>query len=134
MQTLEFYSKRLAEENTDDLCAALAEFQERPREEGESALPDVGTILGLVRVRGRIRKAKQRDQAGERFVRWNCPECRSTITGFVPPGADLTRYCKGIPQCKHEGGEHCGVRMAVGYDELAKRSALRKPVEIPSLQ
>ena len=42
---LEAFSKRLAQEYLPGVLASLRKLGEMPREEGETALPDLGTIL-----------------------------------------------------------------------------------------
>ena len=48
--TLSLYSKRLAQENVEDVLAGIETIQDLPREEGDLAFPEVGAILSTARV------------------------------------------------------------------------------------
>ena len=118
---LSLFAKRLVQENVNDVCAALKALEEMPRKEGESALPDIGTILEVVDAQKRARQARESNAAEERFLLWQCPICGVRMSGFVRPGASRLRYCHGIPR-KHtyRPGEVCGGVLNVIADIPAK--------------
>lgn len=114
---LTLYSKRLAQENPDDVCVALKKLEEVPRKEGETALPDIGTILAAVELERRARVVRMTSLDEERLVRWRCPECNVTCCGFVKYGESRLRYCRGIPRRKnYRPGEVCGATLDVIED------------------
>lgn len=48
-ETLRLYSQRLADEDLARVEKALIKIAETPRKEGESAFPDLGTILAAIK-------------------------------------------------------------------------------------
>lgn len=118
---LSLYAKRLAEENADDVCKALEALRERPAHDKGRMMPDMGIILEAVNAQRKVRLAQASIAAEERLIRWRCPVCHVTMSGFVKPGASKLRYCRGLPQKAHYGpGEVCGGSMDVVEDFPAK--------------
>jgi hypothetical protein len=124
---LAHYAKRLAQENTNDVCRALSAMEEKPRQAGESALPEIGVILAAVETEKRIRLAAASAEAQERFVRWQCPVCKVTASGWLKPGESRERYCYGIPRRPvYERGEICGGTLEVVAELLPELKRARR--------
>lgn len=120
---LSLYSKRLAEENPDDVCKALESLQEIPPHQSGRSMPDMGTILAAVDTQRRMRIVRMSNQDEERLVRWQCPLCKVTMSGFVKFGQSRVRHCRGIPKKQYYGpGEVCGGTMEV-IEDLPARAA-----------
>ena len=108
--TLSLYSKRLAQENVEDVLAGIETIQDLPREEGDLAFPEVGAILSTARV---CRVARINREAAAKvtvLVRWRCPECGITLCDWISPSDDAPRVCKGIPS-KGPSDVVCGAIM-----------------------
>jgi len=114
--TLAFYSKRLVQENLEDVLAALRTLQDLPREEGDLAFPEVGAILGMVGVCAVSRHNREQMGIRKDLVRWHCPECGIHMSGFISPLDREPRACKGIPR---EGSGICGAIMNEVHRERA---------------
>ena len=65
---------------------------------------------------------KQRRDAGIAqpldLVRWRCPDCKITMTGFIPHYDEGYRRCRGIPRDgkydqNHQGERVCGAQMVM---------------------
>lgn len=106
---LSVYAKRLAQENVNDVSVALKAMEEKPRQEGESVMPSIGTILAAVETEKRIRLARESAAGQECLVRWKCPICKVTCSGWLKPGQSRQRYCHGVPRKEtYAYGEICG--------------------------
>lgn len=105
--TLSLYSKRLEQENVEDVVRALEKIQETPRKECESALPDIGSILASVKTETAVRNASA--SRGQQLVAWHCPACGHTMTDFLTSGAALKRVCR---RKLHQREAICGADMA----------------------
>lgn len=114
-KTLQLYASRLATERFDDVIAAIETIQEMPREAGETALPEIGAILAMVKVRGISRVNREATADRTVLARWQCPECGVYASGYIRPDDADTRYCRGIPKREHKFGEHCSARMREVY-------------------
>jgi hypothetical protein len=104
VEILQSYSVRLARENVEDVVAALGIIAERPRKEGETALPDIGTILAEVKAQGRIREAKERKQHSKHLAHLVCPGCKTSCAGWVRLGDNLKFYCRRCGMLMVEDG------------------------------
>lgn len=116
-EILSLFSKRLLQENYDDVISALAKLQEMPREQGEPALPDIGTILTSVRMQANIRKSRAVKGRVE-LVTWNCPKCGVRSSGHLEPEASKQRSCRSFygprgvrPSTFLPRGKTCGAAM-----------------------
>lgn len=121
--TLKLYSARLASERFDDVIAALEHLQEQPRQEGETALPEIGAILALVGVMA-VRRVNREGAAKDlEFIAWKCSSCKIVTTGFYPrlaKKASETRYCQRASQkAGARSGEICGGNLQVVHRDAA---------------
>jgi hypothetical protein len=110
-QTLSLYSSKLATECFEDVISAIGKIEVMPREAGETALPEIGTILAMVKVAGVARENRVRNAGRTVLSRWRCPECGVTMAGYITPDDYERRSCHGIPKRKHNTGEICGAAM-----------------------
>jgi hypothetical protein len=124
--TLTTYSNRLAKEPIEDVLSALEKLAEMPRQEFEPALPDIGTVLQLVKTCNVARLNRLESVRSQRLVVWECPDCGHTMNGFPAANADLDRRCNA-PWRKVNGkrdslrrGQICGGRMRVFLDEAVQ--------------
>ena len=121
--TLTAYSKRLNREPEQDVLLALEKLAELPRKEYESAIPDLGSLLDLVKVCTVSRINRSNAERAKRLVRWKCPECGVSCAGWVEPLGNLERRCHGLPKSGRRGiGSEdkpiCGAKLEVTYDEM----------------
>lgn len=98
--TLKLYSARLARERFEDVIAALEKLQEMPRAEGETALPDIATILAMVTVMGIQRGNRERKNARPFLVGRRCSACCYSHSAFVAEDDMRGKKCP-----------HCGTAM-----------------------
>lgn len=115
--TLKLYSARLASERFDDVIAALEHLQEQPRQEGETALPEIGAILALVAVMA-VRRVNREGAAKDlELIAWECSSCKTVTTGFYPRiarKASEVRYCQRASRRPGSSpGEICGGNLQV---------------------
>lgn len=52
------------------------------------------------------------------LVRWRCPDCKKTMSGFIPHYDEGYRRCRGIPRDgkydqNHQGERVCGAQMVM---------------------
>lgn len=121
--TLKLYSARLANERFEDVIAALEHIQEQPRAEGETALPEIGTILALVGVMA-VRRVNREGAAKDlEFIAWRCSSCKIVTTGFYPRLAKKAlevRHCQRASQkTGARPGEICGGNLQVVHRDAA---------------
>jgi hypothetical protein len=109
--TLIIFAKRLVSENLSDVLEGLRKLQERRREEGETAFPEIGSILAAVAAAAGRRKAAASLATEQVLVRWRCPDCGIYKSGFISPTDHQPRTCSGIGRAGHSG-ERCGKIMA----------------------
>ena len=125
--TLTVYSNRLAQLSEQDVLAALQKLSERKREEYEPALPELGAMVALVDVEKIARENRSTAKKSERLVRWQCPECKVTVSGFPSITADIAnKRCQSKYKPFERGernhdslpqGQICGARMVVIHDD-----------------
>lgn len=119
--TLSLFSKRLEQERPEDVFAALHKLEELPRQEGEPALPELGTLLAMVRAEGINRQHRTNAANDLELIGWQCETCRRSVTGFFPRAANKAtepRYCQAPPQRQgSRSGEICGGEMRVVHRE-----------------
>lgn len=121
-EDLRAYSLKLNREPTEDVILALEKLSEMPRQEYERAIPDLGAMLALVKVCTLARQNRSADTRSERLVRWQCPSCKATQSGFPKSSDDLFRKCyKPIRDPRGERME-CGAMMTVVFDDAAPKS------------
>ena len=78
---------------------ALEKIAEMPRQEYESAIPDVGSILAVVSAMAAARINREALKANKTtLARWHCPECGIHMSGFIAPDDRYPRRCQGIPK------------------------------------
>lgn len=119
--TLKLYSARLGSERFDDVIAALDHLQEQPRQEGETALPEIGSILTLVRVMAARRANREAAATDLEFIAWRCPACKYGVSGYFPRSrnrASEPYYCQTASRrTGSKPGEICGATMLVAHRE-----------------
>ena len=114
-KTLNIYSSRLVKERYDDVISAIDCIQEMPREAGETALPEIGAILAMIKVRATSRINREANADCTALARWKCPECGVFASGYIRPDDADTRYCRNVPKREHKAGEHCCTPMREVY-------------------
>lgn len=121
-QSLALYSSRLSREPFEDVKSALEKLAEHERKEYEPAMPEIGIVLALVAVETTARHNRSNTVKSERLVRWQCPNCRSTLCGFPHIAADLFRKCQ--KEIKGAEGQKmpCGGMMDVIFDQSNQKS------------
>jgi hypothetical protein len=116
-ETLSLYSGRLLRESFDDVVVALEKIAEMPREQYETALPDMGTVLDMVRIAGQSRANRAEAAKDVELIGWQCKTCRRTMSGFHPReenAAAEVKYCRfGARREGAKLGEICGGDMTV---------------------
>lgn len=125
--TLTVYSNRLAQLDEQDVLSALHKLSEMKRGEYQAGLPEIGAILALVEAERIARENRSALKKSERLVRWECPACKVTLSGFPPTSEDVTNkrcqskykpFTRG--QKNHDSlplGQICGARMNVIHDD-----------------
>jgi hypothetical protein len=86
-ETLDVFSERLKNFEEEDVVSACEKLSDLPREEGKPSMPDLGTILAMVRCEtySRINRAKPQEDV----VIWRCPVCGSRVSGYRARGQAL---------------------------------------------
>jgi len=120
--SLRLYTARLVKENAGDVICALQKLAEMPRENFETAMPDLATILALVSAEGVSRQNRSEAARSQRLVLWECPDCGTRLSGFPSAGQSLERRCNGIPKDNRtdvnaQGQRICGARLKVVLDD-----------------
>lgn len=92
--TISLYSSRLAQEPFEDVIAALEKIAEMPRKDYEPALPEIGTVLGMVDVMRTSRENREKASRDNLLAQWRCPNCRYTQAGFISLDDCKPRYCR----------------------------------------
>lgn len=108
-ETLNYFSSRLAKEPFEDVIAAIEKIQDQPREPGETALPEIGALLALVKAMGVARINRINSAGKNTFVGFTCPSCKLSTSGYVTDDDYRTRYC---PRCGQEMGQRHRERVA----------------------
>lgn len=121
-ETLQLYAERLLNFSLWDVQSALKRIEDLPRGEGETAFPEIGIVLAVVREEINNRLNRLENAKSKRLVSWKCPDCKRTQSGWIPPGASLERRCPGIPadgrtDTNTQGQRVCGAKLEVIYDE-----------------
>jgi hypothetical protein len=124
---LKLYTDRLVQEPIEDVLLALEKLAEQPKKEFESAVPEIGAILGLVHTCTLARQNRDTATKSQRLVRWKCEECGTTACGFPSTSDALERRCNGIPKDNRtdvnaQGKRVCGARMVVVHDDEREKS------------
>jgi hypothetical protein len=139
--SMRLYTARLSRENSTDVLAALQKVAEMPRAEYETAVPALGTILAMVAAEETARKNRTVAKQSERLVRWECPTCLVTLSGFPTSSEDVTNkrcqskykpFTRG--ERRHESlplGQICGARMNVVLDENDETAGEVVPYQAP---
>ena len=110
--TRDLYAKRLAQEQAIDVIPAIEKIQELPREEGQTALPELGVILAMARTMEVARHNREESVRDMLVSRWECPKCGTVQSGHVSPFDNTPRICRsqydGKPRQKAgTAGRHC---------------------------
>ena len=100
--TFSLYSKRLMQENVEDVVTALQQIQELPREDFESAIPAMPDIIALVKAAGVARVNRETASQRTTLVGHKCRQCRLTSSGYVADNDRATRYCRRCGEPMHE--------------------------------
>lgn len=90
------YANVLKDQNPVDVQDALLTISRLPRNEGELAFPDIGTILNTVKVSATARRNRESIQYPKELVRWRCPDCKIKTCGIVSKGDSFPRTCYGV--------------------------------------
>jgi hypothetical protein len=101
-ETLSLYSGRLLRESFDDVVVALEKIAEMPREQYETALPDMGTVLDMVRIAGQSR-ANRAEAAKDPREENAAAEVKYCRFGARREGAKLGEICGGDMTVIHRG-------------------------------
>jgi hypothetical protein len=102
LPTIELYSERLSKEPTRDVITALEKMQEWPREQGETAMPEIGAILGVVKTCEVARKNRETGAGKTVLVAHECPKCGYRSSSFVRPENLSGTYCRRCPTAMNE--------------------------------
>lgn len=114
-ESLRAYSKRLGQENLDDVLTALTKLGEMKRNEYEGVMPDVGGILAVVQAMAVARINRMAINARKTtMVRWECPDCGIHNSGFVAPDDHRERRCQGFSKDKDLSWDPRGGRKICG--------------------
>lgn len=126
------YLEKLSEEPVQDVLMAIEKLGELKRQEFESAIPDVGSLLALVRV---CTVARRNREAANReiYQQQICPRCNSVVGMMVQVGAQMRTWCMPCQQYRRIAPDDlkltaeqwaavCGA-LASGYAEWRKRGA-----------
>lgn len=123
------YTRRLVRENEGDVLIALQKLGEAEREEFQTAVPDLATILSLVEIERVSRINRIENAKNKAFVAFECPECQTSCSGWYAPSEDLSnKRCKGIPKSgkrddhNPEGRPVCGARLRIVHDERFEKA------------
>ena len=100
--TLELFSRRLAQENLEDVITALQQIQELPREEFESAIPCIADIVAVVKAAGIARISRETNGKRSVLVGYECPKCKYRTADFLEPDHYPKRYCRRCPTAMNE--------------------------------
>jgi len=127
--SLKLYSQKLANRNTEDVISALQKLSSQKRGEYEPALPELGALISLVEIERIARENRSTLKKSERLVRWECPECKVTLSGYPAITADIdNKRCQSKYKPFKRGertheflplGQICGARMEVIHDDAA---------------
>lgn len=124
------YLEKLSEEPVQDVLMALEKLGELKRQEFESAIPDVGSLLALVSgctVARHSREAASREVYQQQI----CPKCSSVVGMMMPVDSQFHTYClpcrayrKIVPNdlelSTEEWASLCGT-LDYGYQEWVRR-------------
>lgn len=98
-ETLKLYTAKLIRYDVDDVMLALEKLSEMPREEYQSAIPDIGGIIALVQVCRNARINRAEADKNKKLFYFSCSICgHSESAYFIPtdPRLDRKRICKSI--------------------------------------
>jgi len=119
----------LAQLNEQDVLSALHKLSEMKRGDYEPGLPEIGAVLAMVDVERIARENRSTLKKSERLVRWECPECKVTLSGYPAITADIVnKRCQSKYKPFKRGertheflplGQICGARMEVIHDDAA---------------
>jgi chromosome condensin MukBEF ATPase and DNA-binding subunit MukB len=119
-ESLRLYSQRLAKEEITDVLAMLETLGEQKRTEFEASIPEIGVMLALTRVEETARRNRDEVAKSERFVRWKCPVCGATLSGFPTRNDSLDRYCEKKASLNELGNPvECGTPMNIIFKDAA---------------
>src|SRR5208282_2240111 len=77
-----------------DVIPAIEKIQELPREEGQTALPELGVILAMARTMEVARHNREESVRDMLVSRWECPKCGTVQSGHVSPFDNTPRICR----------------------------------------
>lgn len=90
--SLSLYANRLAKEPFEDVEMALEKLSEMKREQYESAIPDIGGLISLVKVMTIARH----NRMAQNLPVWQnqvCPKCGNIVGMSVPRGEQGRTWC-----------------------------------------
>jgi len=130
--SLQLFSSRLAKEHTPDVLAVLGKLGETARAEYESAIPEMGALLRLIEAESIARQNRSAAAKSERLVRWQCPTCKATLSGFPRSTDDLFRKCRSLIRFDERGNRvECQAEMTVVQDEAQESAGEMVPYRMP---
>jgi hypothetical protein len=92
VDSLSLYANRLVKEPFEDLETALEKLSEMPRQNYESAIPEIGGLLALVKAM----TVARHNRMAENLPVWQeqvCPKCGERVGGTVPRGEQGRTWC-----------------------------------------
>ncbi len=99
--TFRAFCVRLAKESLDDVLGAIHTIQDLPRQSGELSFPEIGVFLTVTSALGVARRNRTSIESRKTtLVRFQCPECLYTCSGFTMPDDHRERRCMGFPRDK----------------------------------
>lgn len=123
--TIKLYSARLVQEPFDDVIDALNKISDLPREQYETALPDMGTVLEFVRMAGIARHNRTEAAKDQELIAWECRACKGRTCGYYPKAMSKWQellYClrpAGLLRANARPDEICGGNLEVKHREAA---------------
>jgi hypothetical protein len=124
---LNLFAERLAERwEGRDAVLGIKSLEELQRQEGETAWPEIAVFHRACEAAKLARLRAEENQRARVLVRWKCPDCALTFSGYVDRNDSLERRCKGMGRVKvkDENGKEriairkdliCGARLEVVY-------------------
>lgn len=92
VEVLSAYTRKLTAYDPRDVLRALDELGDEPREMGQTAFPDRGTVLRRVREVEAERKSRERRAEGRKMVCWRCV-CGASMSGFLRARESRSKRC-----------------------------------------
>jgi hypothetical protein len=132
---LVMYSNRLASKipeigEVEDVIAAIEKVADMPRESGELAFPEIGTLIALSTVMKVQRRNREAAASERHLVRFHCRTCGVQTAGFLLRGDEEVRVCRGLARIDKRRvsmAEICGGIMDLIHDERPAAARMPEP-------